>query len=107
MIIASINGIPGIGFAEASCNGGPTDCRGKIRVTAGNAHRLQRLIDERAALVYNGPVWANDRWQLGSFQLGTAEIESMPGESCLIVFAEEDGVARPEMLDAVLLNGNF
>ena len=76
MVFASINGIPGVGFAELASQDA-SEHHGKIRLTAANAHRLRRLIDERAALVYYGPVWVEQRWQLRSFQLGVADIQTV------------------------------
>ena len=88
MVIASINGIPGVGFAEASADDAAREHRGTIRLSAANAHRLRRLIDERAALVYYGPVWVQQRWQLRSFQLDAADIEPMREDSFVVRFAE-------------------
>lgn len=88
MVFASINGIPGVGFAEASSDDDTREHRGKIRVSAANAHRIRRLIDERAALVYYGPVWVQQRWQLRSFQLDAADIEPVREDFFVIRFAE-------------------
>ena len=92
MVFASINGIPGVGFAEASSNDVTGEHRGKIRLSAANAHRLRRLIDERAALVYYGPVWVEQRWQLRSFQLDAADIEAVREDFFIVQFAE--GIPR-------------
>lgn len=88
MVFASINGIPGVGFAEASSNDDGREHRGKIRLSAANAHRLRRLIDERAALVYYGPVWVQQCWQLRSFQLHAADIEALREDSFVVRFVE-------------------
>ncbi len=87
MVFASINGIPGVGFAEVSSDDFSGEHRGKIRLSAANAHRLRRLIEERAALVYYGPVWAEHRWQLRSFQLDAAAIETLREDSFIVKFA--------------------
>jgi hypothetical protein len=88
MVFASINGIPGVGFAEAPSDDVTGEHRGKIRLSAANAHRLRRLIEERAALVYYGPVWVEQSWQLRSFQLDAAAIEAVREDSFIVQFAE-------------------
>jgi len=88
MIFASINGIPGVGFAELSSEDDAVEHRGKIRLTAANGHRLRRLIDERAALVYYGPVWVEERWQLRSFQVDAADIQPVCEDSFVVRFAD-------------------
>ena len=90
LVFASINGIPGVGFAEPeSGDDRERGHRGKIRLSATNAHRLRRLIDERAALIYHGPVWVEARWQLRSFQLDAADIEALREDSFVVKFAEQ------------------
>lgn len=88
MVVASINGIPGVGFAELSSEQQAREHRGKIRLSAANARRLRRLIDERAALVYYGPVWAEERWQLRSFQLDEADIHTVREDFFMVQFVE-------------------
>ena len=88
MIFASINGIPGVGFAELLSANNAFEHRGKIRLTAANGHRLRRLIDERAALVYYGPVWVEERWQLRSFPVDAAEIQPVCEDSFIVQFAD-------------------
>jgi len=95
MVFASINGIPGVGFAEPSSDGGSAEHRGKIRLSAANAQRLRRLIDERAALVYYGPVWREQRWQLRSFQLDGASLLVINEHSFIVQFVE--GVPPPNL----------
>lgn len=95
MVFASINGIPGVGFAEPSEHDG-NEHRGKIRLSAANAHRLRRLIDERAALVYYGPVWVEARWQLRSFQLDAADIQPVREDSFMVQFVV--GIATSRQL---------
>lgn len=87
MVFASINGIPGVGFAEVADHDA-SEHRGKIRLSAANAHRLRRLIDERAALVYYGPVWAEERWQIRSFQLDAADIHAVREDFFMVQFVE-------------------
>jgi hypothetical protein len=91
MIFASINGIPGVGFAEVTPELETGEHRGKIRFSAANAHRLRRLIEERAALVYYGPVWVQQRWQLRSFQLDGADIHPVREDSFMVDFVEQIG----------------
>lgn len=88
MIFASINGIPGVGFAERSSDHDAREHRGKIRLSAANAHRLRRLIDERAALVYYGPVWVKERWELRSFQLEEADVQPLREDFFVVQFVE-------------------
>jgi hypothetical protein len=99
MIFASINGIPGVGFAELSSDdAGTGEHRGKIRVSAANAHRLRRLIDERSALVYYGPVWVEERWQLRSFPLDAADIQPLREDSFVVQFVEGDPMSKKVFL---------
>ena len=98
MVFASINGIPGIGFAELSSHDDACEHRGKIRLNAANAHRLRRLIEERAALVYYGPVWVDQRWQLLSFQLDAADIESPHEDFFVVQFAVRDATSKNVVL---------
>jgi hypothetical protein len=93
MVFASINGIPGVGFAELSSEHEAIEHRGTIQLSAANAHRLRRLIDERAALVYYGPVWAEERWQLRSFQLEEADIH-LREDSFIVQFVEGIATSR-------------
>ena len=92
MVFASINGIPGVGFAELASQNA-TEHRGRIRLSAANAHRLRRLIEERAALVYYGPVWVEQRWQLRSFQLDVADLEPVREDSFIVQFVEGTAAA--------------
>ena len=94
MVFASINGIPGIGFAELSSHDDACEHRGKIRLNAANAHRLRRLIEERAALVYYGPVWIDQRWQLRSFQLDGADIQSLREDFFVVQFAVREATPK-------------
>jgi hypothetical protein len=95
MIFASINGIPGVGFAEhCSDEDGAGEHRGKIRLSAVNARRLRRLIDERAALVYYGPAWVEQRWQLRSFQLEAADIQALREDFFVVQFVEADATKK-------------
>jgi len=94
MIIASINGIPGVGFAELLSADDAIEHRGTIRLSAANAHRLRRLIQERAALVYHGPVWVEQRWQLRSFQLDGADIQLLRDNSFIVQFVEGTMTSR-------------
>jgi hypothetical protein len=98
MVFASINGIPGIGFAELSSHDDACEHRGKIRLNAANAHRLRRLIEERAALVYYGPVWIEERWQLRSFQLDGADIQSLREDFFVVQFAVRDAAPKNVVL---------
>ena len=98
MVFASINGIPGIGFAELSSHDDACEHRGKIRLNAANAHRLRRLIEERAALVYYGPVWIDQRWQLRSFQLDGADIQSLREDFFVVQFAVREATPKNVVL---------
>jgi len=98
MVFASINGIPGVGFAERASQKATEHC-GKIQLTAANAHRLRRLIDERAALVYYGPVWLEERWQLRSFQLEAADIHTVREDSFMVQFVEGAAASRLSLLN--------
>lgn len=95
MVFASINGIPGVGFAEPSSEHDANEHRGEIRLSAANAHRLRRLIDERAALIYYGPVWTENRWQLRSFQLGKADLQTLREDSFIVLFVEGIAASKP------------
>ena len=99
MVFASINGIPGVGFAEPASEDA-SEHRGKIRVSAANAHRLRRLIDERAALVYYGPVWVEQRWQLRSFQVDAADIQSVREDFFTVQFVEGTGPSRQSFVSS-------
>ena len=95
MIFASIIGISGVRFAEPSDHDA-NEHRGKIRLSAANANRLRRLIDERAALVYYGPVWVEQRWQLRSFQLDPANLHLLREDFFVVHFVGEiAGAGRP------------
>jgi hypothetical protein len=97
MVFASINGIPGVGFAEPS-DQDANEHRGKIRLSAANAHRLRRLIEERAALVYYGPVWMEARWQLRSFQLDAADIQPVREDFFMVQFSVGIATSREKLL---------
>jgi len=101
MILASINGIPGVGFAElCSDEDGAAEHRGEIRLSAANAGRLRRLIDEGATLVYYGPAWAEQRWHARSFPLDAADIQTACEDSFVVQFVERDATTRTMTLSA-------
>jgi hypothetical protein len=95
MIFASINGIPGVGFAEpCSDEDGAGEHRGKIRLSAANAKRLRRLIDEGTTLVYYGPAWAEQRWQVRSFPLHAAEFQTEREDFFVVQFVERNATTK-------------
>lgn len=101
MIFASINGIPGVGFAElCSDEDGAGEHQGTIRLSAANAARLRRLIDEGATLVYYGPAWAEQRWQVRSFPLDAADIQTVREDSFVVQFIERDATTRTMALSS-------
>jgi hypothetical protein len=73
MIVASINEMPGFGFAEAlRGDDGRTQRVGVMEVASGNALRLLRLMKRGESLVYSGPVWVDDHWSADSFPVDLA-----------------------------------
>src|SRR5437763_15073168 len=71
MIVASINGVPGQGFAEV-VEESDTEYpyrAGLLKMAFANAARIQDLLDRNARLTYSGPVFANGRWCAEAFPI--------------------------------------
>jgi hypothetical protein len=74
MIIASINEIPGFGFAEmVQSDDGRTHRAGTLEIAPINTPRLQRVLERGEPLVYSGPVWVDDHWATESFHVTLSE----------------------------------
>jgi hypothetical protein len=74
LIIASINEIPGFGFAEAlRAENGRTQRVGILELAPANAMRLQRAMSLGQQLVYSGPVWVDDHWSAESFPISLSD----------------------------------
>jgi hypothetical protein len=74
LIIASINEIPGFGFAEALPNDNGRQQRvGILELAPANALRLQRVMSLGEQLVYSGPVWVDDHWSAESFPISLSD----------------------------------
>jgi hypothetical protein len=90
IIVASINGTAGLGFAEViERNDGTTERTGMLKLTAANAQRLQAMLDRNEALVYSGPVFSDGRWRSESFSIVATSVVIAPGEPAIVHIAEK------------------
>jgi hypothetical protein len=90
MIVASINGTPGLGFAESiQHRDGTTDRTGVIKMTAANAQRLQTILERSEPLVYTGPVYCDGRWCSQTFSIVARNVVIAPGEPAIVHMAEK------------------
>jgi hypothetical protein len=90
IIVASINGTPGLGFAEVIArNDGTTDRTGMIKLTPSNAQRLQAMLDRNETLVYSGPVFSDGRWCLDTFSIVATTVAHAPGEPLVVHITEK------------------
>lgn len=90
IITASINGTPGLGFAEViERDDGRADRTGMLKLTPTNAQRLQAMLDRNEALVYSGPVFADGRWWSQTFSIVATNVVIAPGEPAVVHIAEK------------------
>jgi hypothetical protein len=89
MIVATINELPGFGFAEAlRGDDGRTQRVGVMEVASGDALRLLRSIKRGEVLVYSGPVWVDDHWSAASFPVHLDEWSLSRDVSATLRFTE-------------------
>lgn len=89
IIVASINGTPGLGFAEViERDDGTADRMGMLKLTPPNAQRLQAMLDRNEALVYSGPVFFDGRWCSQTFSIVATSVVIAPGEPTVVHIAE-------------------
>ena len=95
IIVASINGTPGLGFAEViERDDGTADRTGMLKLTPPNAQRLQAMLDRNEALVYSGPVFFDGRWCSQTFSIVATNVVVAPDEPTVVHIAEKaDGSA--------------
>ena len=92
IIVASINGTPGLGFAEViERDDGTADRMGMLKLTPPNAQRLQAMLDRNEALVYSGPVFFDGRWCSQTFSIVATSVVIAPGEPTVVHIAETAG----------------
>lgn len=90
IIVASINGTPGLGFVEViERNDGTTDRTGMLKLTPPNAQRLQAMLDANETLVYSGPVFSDGQWRSESFSIVATSVVVAPGEPAIVHIAEK------------------
>jgi hypothetical protein len=89
IIVASINGTPGLGFTEViERDDGTADRTGMLKLTPANAQRLQAMLDRSEALVYSGPVFSDGRWYSETFSIVATSVVIAPGEPAIVHIAE-------------------
>jgi hypothetical protein len=89
MIIASIGGTTGVGFAEAvEVRDGHIERRGMIRLAGAASAELRALLDRGDTLEYSGPVWADGRWHPDTFPVLAAEAPELSNGSLTLRFVE-------------------
>ena len=95
IIVASINGTPGLGFAEViERDDGTADRTGMLKLTPPNAQRLQAMLDRNEAVVYSGPVFFDGRWCSQTFSIVATNVVVAPDEPTVVHIAEKaDGSA--------------
>lgn len=90
IIVASINGTPGLGFAEViERDDGTADRTGMLKLSPPNAQRLQAMLDRNEALVYSGPVFFDGRWCSQTFTIVATKVVTAPGEPAIVHIAEK------------------
>jgi hypothetical protein len=91
MVIASINGVPGQGFAEVVEKSEGCEHRaGLLKMAFPNAARIQDLLDRSARLTYRGPVFVNGRWCAEAFPILVTGFVAEEGVSATIHIAQSD-----------------
>jgi hypothetical protein len=89
IIVASINGTPGLGFVEViERDDGTADRTGMLKLTPPNAQRLQAMLDRNEALVYSGPVFFDGRWCSQTFSIVATSVVIAPDEPTVVHIAE-------------------
>lgn len=104
MIIPSISGTAGIGFAEVvqRVDGSPVR-RGMIKLAPAVAPRIQTLVDDGITLIYSGPVWDKGRWRSDSFPVIPTAAVSMTLTVLTLEFVEcRVGTKRSASAEAML-----
>jgi hypothetical protein len=92
MIVASINGVPGQGFAEV-VEESDTEYpyrAGLLKMALDNAARIQDLLDRSARLMYSGPVFANGRWCAEAFPVLVTKVVADASRSATIHIAQSE-----------------
>jgi len=92
MIVASINGVPGQGFAEV-VEESDTEYpyrAGLLKMALDNAARIQDLLDRSAQLTYSGPVFANGKWYAEAFPILITKLVADATRSATIHIAQSE-----------------
>jgi len=91
MIVASINGVQGLGFAEAGEESEGYPYRtGLLKMPFANAARIQDLLERSARLTYRGPVFANGKWCAEAFPILVTDFDADGDVSASIRIAQSE-----------------
>lgn len=95
MIIASVNGANGQGYLETIERAdGSVQRTGLLRISASNALRLQKLVDNREPLIYSGPVFENGRWCADTIPIVATSIHPEPGAPAVVCVIIHEALFR-------------
>lgn len=97
MILASLNGIHGFGFAEAiEQRDGSLRRTGRLEISLSAEARLQLRISPNETMTYSGPVWEDGAWRNESFTVAVQPLAFLSDHLTIVSVAESD-VARAEL----------
>jgi hypothetical protein len=89
MILPSLNGMQGFGFAEAiELPDGTLRRAGRLEISLTDATRLQLLIQPSGPMTYSGPVWIDGVWQSASFAVVARPIAFLTDRLAIVAVAE-------------------
>jgi len=86
MITASINGIPGFGFAKVVTQEDGTSLRTGLLELPTDCIQLESLTEK--PMVYSGPVWVGGLWREEAFPIAVTPIGVARGVFALVAFVE-------------------
>ena len=86
MITASINGIPGFGFAEVVTQEDGTSLRTGLIELPTDCIQLESFTE--TPMVYSGPVWAAGLWRKETFPIAVTPIGVSRGVFAFVAFVE-------------------